>query len=111
MRWIGKMKTNGKPTMYEGWIGDQETFCISTFAGAIYLQDLREREECHKQQKGLTSYSFDTIDNAKLAAKNSLKGIAIVSNREDPFGKLSDIIQRTEELLKKIKEETKNETI
>jgi len=107
MRWIGKMKTNGKPTMYEGWIGAKQTFCISTIGKAIYLQDLREMEECHKQQKGLTSYSFDTIDNAKLAAKNSLKGIAIESNCEDPFGKLSDVIQRTEELLKKIKQERK----
>ena len=104
MRWIPKLRTNRKPTLYEGWVKNEETFCITIFGKAIYLQDLREMEKYREMQQGLPSYSFDSIENAKLAAKNSLNGIPIESNCKDPFGGLSDIIQKTEELLQKIKE-------
>ena len=111
MRWLSKMRTNGKPTLYIGLVDNKEIFSISTFAKAIYLQDLREMEKYRNKQQGLPSYSFNTIDNAKLAAKNSLKGIPIVSNCKDPFGGLSDIIQKTEELLEKIRLKKMNKLI
>lgn len=100
MNWKPKLRVNGKPTLYEGWHNNQERFCISTIGSAIYLQDLSES----KVGIALQSYSFDTVDNAKIAASNLVKNSTpLCSNSKDPFGGLSDIIQGTQRFLDGLK--------